>query len=119
MTADAAALKKTAGRLDLIIDTVCAAHDIDSMLSLLKTEGTLVMVGASPAPLAVGTFPLIAGRRNLSGSLIGGIAETQEMLDFCAKRKVLSDVEVIAAKDVNTAYQRMMRGDARPVLSST
>ena len=113
LTKDDAALKKTAGRLDLVIDTVSAAHDVNSMLGLLRTEGTLVMVGASPAPLAVGTFPLILGRRNLAGSLIGGIAETQEMLDFCAQHKVLSDVEVIAIQDVNAAYDRMLRGDVR------
>ncbi|OGS41179.1 MAG: hydroxyacid dehydrogenase [Elusimicrobia bacterium RIFOXYD12_FULL_66_9] len=113
LTSDAAALKKTTGRLDLVVDTVSAAHDVNSVLGLLKTEGTMVMVGASPAPLAVATFPLIVGRRNLAGSLIGGIAETQEMLDFCAKEKVLSDVEVVAAKEVNTAYERMLKGDVR------
>ncbi|MDE2142968.1 MAG: NAD(P)-dependent alcohol dehydrogenase, partial [Elusimicrobia bacterium] len=70
-------------------------------------------VGASPEPHAVGSFPLIVGRRAIEGSLIGGIAETQEMLDFCAKKKVLADVEVIAAKDINAAYERMLKSDVR------
>ncbi|MBI5240159.1 MAG: NAD(P)-dependent alcohol dehydrogenase [Elusimicrobia bacterium] len=113
LTSRDGALARLAGRFDLIIDTVCAPHDVNEMLGLLKVEGALVLVGASPKPLEVGAFPLIVGRRILAGSLIGGIAETQEMLDFCARHKTLCDVEVIAMKDVNKAYERVIRGDVR------
>ncbi len=111
ITRDAAVMAKLAGTLDLIIDTVSGAHDVNAMVGLLATGGTLVMVGASPEPHAVGSFPLIIGRRAIEGSLIGGIAETQEMLDFCAKKKVYADVEVIAAKDINAAYERVLKSD--------
>ena len=113
LTSDTAQMTRMAKRLDLIIDTVSAPHDVNAALGLLGTAGTLVMVGASPKPLEVGTFPLILNRRQIAGSLIGGIAETQEMLDFCAKKKVLADVEVIAANEVNTAYDRLLKGDVR------
>ena len=113
LTKDAAEMTKRAGTLDLIIDTVSGAHDVNAMIGLLAVGGTLVMVGASPAPHAVGSFPLIVGRRAVEGSLIGGIAETQEMLDFCAKKKVLADVEVIAAADINAAYERLLKSDVR------
>ncbi|MBI3548426.1 MAG: NAD(P)-dependent alcohol dehydrogenase [Elusimicrobia bacterium] len=113
VTTDAGAVKSLAKRFDIIIDTVSADHDIDASLSWLSTEGELVIVGAPPKPLAIRSFSLILGRRKISGSAIGGIAETQEMLDFCAKKKALSDVEVIAMRDVNAAYERMMRGDVR------
>ena len=113
LTGDLAAMARQAGRLDMIVDTVSAPHDLNAALGLLKTTGTLVLVGASPKPLEVGAFPLIIGRKQIAGSLIGGIAETQEMLDFCAKKKVLADVEVIAAREVNTAYDRLLKGDVR------
>jgi len=113
LTSDAARMAALAGRFDLIIDTVSAAHDVNAALGLLATEGTLVLVGAPPKPIEVAAFALIGGRRTIAGSLIGGIAETQEMLDFCARKKVLADVEVIAAKDVNGAYERMLKGDVR------
>ncbi len=113
LTSDAAQVASVAGKLDLIIDTVSGAHDVNALLGLLKTEGTLVMVGASPKPHEVSSFSLIMGRRALAGSLIGGIKETQEMLDFCAKKNVLADVEVIAAKDINAAYERMLKSDVR------
>jgi uncharacterized zinc-type alcohol dehydrogenase-like protein len=113
LTSDAAATAKLAGRFDLIIDTVSAAHDINAQLNFLKTEGTLVLVGASPKPLEVSAHALILNRRTLAGSLIGGIQETQEMLDFCAKKNVLADVEVIPIKDINDAYERMIKGDVR------
>ncbi|MBI3550999.1 MAG: NAD(P)-dependent alcohol dehydrogenase [Elusimicrobia bacterium] len=101
------------GRFDLIIDTVSADHDVNAALGWVKTGGTMVIVGAPPKPVPVNAFSLIGGRKNLSGSVIGGIAETQEMLDFCAKHKVLADVEVIAMKDVNAAYERMLKSDVR------
>lgn len=113
LTSDAAAMESLAGKLDLIIDTVSGNHDVNALVGLLKTAGTLVMVGASPKPHEVGAFPLIIGRRAIAGSLIGGIKETQEMLDFCAKRKVLSDVEVISAKDINVAYERVLTSAVR------
>ncbi len=113
LTSDAAAMAKSSGRLDLIVDTVSGNHDVGAALGLLKTAGTLALVGASPDPLAISPFPLIMGRRQVAGSLIGGLAETQEMLDFCAKKKVLADVEVIAPRDINAAYDRLVKGDVR------
>ena len=113
LTKDPGQMQSAAGSLDLIIDTVSGSHDVNAMLGLLDTGGTLVMVGAAPEPHAIGSFPLVLGRRAVAGSLIGGIAETQEMLDFCAKKKVLADVEVIAAKDINAAYERMLKSDVR------
>ena len=113
LTKDAAQLAANAGKLDLIVDTVSGPHDVNSLLNLLGTAGTLVMVGASPKPHEIASFGLIMNRRAVAGSLIGGIKETQEMLDFCAKRKVLSDVEVIAAKDLNAAYERVLKSDVR------
>ncbi len=113
LTTDEQAVAKAQGSLDLIIDTVSGPHDVGGALSLLAVEGVLVMVGASPEPLSVGAFPLIMGRRVLAGSLIGGVAETQEMLDFCARKKVMSDVEVVPMKKVNEAYERVLKGDVR------
>ena len=109
-TADVDALKKHSGHFDLILDTVSAAHDYNAALDLLHRDGTLVLVGVPPpSPLAPGS--LIMKRRHLTGSLIGGIRETQEMLDFCAAHDVAADVEVIPIQKVNEAYARMERGD--------
>lgn len=113
LTSDAAALGAAAGSLDLIVDTVSGPHDVNAALGLLNTGGTLVMVGASPEPLSVGTFPLILARRAIAGSLIGGIAETQAMLDFCARKKVAATVEVVPVQKVNEAYERVIRGAVR------
>ena len=113
LTSDAARLAALAGSLDLIVDTVSGTHDVNALLGLLKTGGTLVMVGASPKPHEIASFPLILGRRTIAGSLIGGVAETQEMLDFCARKNVLADVEVVAAKDIDAAYERMLKSDVR------
>jgi uncharacterized zinc-type alcohol dehydrogenase-like protein len=104
---------KLAGRFGLIIDTVSGKHDVNAVLGTLATEGALVMVGASPEPHEVGAFALIGARRSISGTLIGGIAETQEMLDFCAKRGVLADVEVTPISGVNEAFARLAKGDVR------
>ena len=113
LTKDAAQMEKGADSLDLIIDTVSGAHDVNSILNLLDLGGTLVMVGAAPEPHAIGSFPLVFGRRAVEGSLIGGVPETQEMLDFCAKKGVLADVEVIKAEQINEAYARMQKSDVR------
>lgn len=101
------------GRFDFILDTVSAKHDFTPYLGALKKDGTMVLVGAAPEPSEVQAFALIFGRKRLTGSLIGGIRETQEMLDFCAKKKVLADVEVIPASKINEAYERTIRGEVR------
>ncbi|HEX4629477.1 MAG TPA: NAD(P)-dependent alcohol dehydrogenase [Chthoniobacterales bacterium] len=98
---------------DFILDTVSAPHDLDAYLSLLKRDGALVLVGASPDPLAVDAFSLIHRRRRLAGSLIGGIAETQEMLDYCAERNIVCDIEKIQISQINEAYERMLKSDVK------
>jgi len=108
-----AAMSAMAGKLDFIIDTVSAPHPISSFLGLLRPDGTLVLVGASPKPLEVQAFALVMGRKTLAGSLIGGIKETQEMLDYCARKNVLADVEVIPVSKINEAYQRTRKSDVR------
>lgn len=113
LTSNPREVTKNAGRLDLVVDTVSSPHDIAAALGLLKTGGTLALVGASPKPLELPAFPLIMSRRQVAGSLIGGIAETQEMLDFCAKKKIFADVEVIAPREINAAYDRLAKGDVR------
>lgn len=100
-------------RFEFIIDTVSAPHDIDAYLEMLKTDGTMILVGAPDKPMPIGAFPLLLRRRRLVGSLIGGIRETQEMLDFCAKHDLGADVEIIPIQEVNEAYERMLRGDVR------
>lgn len=113
LTSDKDKLATYAKSLHLIIDTVSAQHNIDEFLSLLKVEGALVLVGAPMEPLPVTSFSLIGGRRSFAGSLIGGIAETQEMLDFCGKHNITSDIEIIKADQVNEAYERMLKGDVK------
>ncbi|MGV3625963.1 MAG: NAD(P)-dependent alcohol dehydrogenase [Archangium sp.] len=100
-------------RFDLLIDTVSATHDYDAYLSLLKPRGTMALVGAPPEGQQFKPFSLIMGGRTLMGSLIGGIAETQEMLDHCAKHGVVSDVEVIPIQQINEAYERVLKSDVR------
>jgi uncharacterized zinc-type alcohol dehydrogenase-like protein len=113
LSSDKAAMKAAEGTLDLIINTVSASIDMDAALSLLKTDGTLVSVGLPDEPLKVSTFTLIAQRRRLAGSNIGGLAQTQEMLDFCAEHGFGSDVEVIPADQVNEAWDRVVASDVR------
>ena len=113
LSKDAAVMSKLTGKFDFILDTVSAPHPISTYLQLLRPDGALVLVGASPEPLEVQTFALIMGRKTLAGSLIGGIKETQEMLDYCAKKKVFSDVEVIPVSKINEAYDRVLKGDVR------
>jgi uncharacterized zinc-type alcohol dehydrogenase-like protein len=112
-TRDADTMKKLGGHFDLLIDTVSAAHDYNAFLRTLRPYGTMCCVGAPPEPQAISAFSLIGGGKTLSGSMIGGIAETQEMLDFCGQHKIVSDVEVIAAKQINEAYERTVKGDVR------
>jgi uncharacterized zinc-type alcohol dehydrogenase-like protein len=98
---------------DFILDTVSARHDVNAYLTLIKRDGTLTLVGAPPQPPSIEVFNLIFKRRQLAGSLIGGIPETQEMLDFCAKHKLTADVEVIPIQKINEAYERMLRSDVK------
>ncbi len=102
-----------ASTFDFILDTVSADHDIDAYLNLLRVDGRMTLVGAPPKPLAVSAFSLIMGNRSLFGSSIGGIPETQEMLDFCGKHDITSDVEVIPIQKVNEAYERMLKSDVK------
>ncbi len=104
--------KENAGRFDFILDTVSAQHDYNAYLNLLRRDGTMVLVGM-PDPALLSAAPLVMQRRRLAGSLIGGIRETQEMLDFCAEHGVASDVEVIPIQQINEAYERMLKGDVR------
>ncbi len=110
---DPDAMAKHANTFDFILDTVSADHDINAYLNLLKRDGTLVLVGAPEKPLAVAAFSLIPQRKELSGSMIGGIEETQEMLDFCGEHGITSDIEVIPIQKINEAYERMLRSDVK------
>ena len=101
------------GTFDFILDAVSADHDVNAYISLLKRDGTLCLVGAPEKPLAVASFGLLFGRKRLSGSAIGGTAETQEMLDFCGEHGLTADVEVLPIDQVNTAFERLARGDVR------
>lgn len=106
-------MQKHAGTFDLILNTVAASIDLGPYLNLLAPDSTMIMVGAPNDPIPVNVFNLLMGRRNLAGSLIGGIAETQEMLDFCGEHGITSDVEVIAIQEINEAYERMLKGDVK------
>jgi alcohol dehydrogenase (NADP+) len=113
VTRDPKVFAKEAGRFDFVLDCVSAQHDLDLYLSLLKLDGTLTLVGAPEQPLAVSAFSLLTSRRSFSGSGIGGIRETQEMLDFCAQHDIGSDVELIRADQINDAYERLLEGDVK------
>lgn len=106
-------MQKHVASFDFILDTISAEHDINAYLNLLRRDGNLTIVGVPKKPLSVSAFGLIMGRRSLSGSNIGGIAETQEMLDFCGKHNITADVEVIAIQKVNEAYERMLKSDVK------
>jgi uncharacterized zinc-type alcohol dehydrogenase-like protein len=110
---DANAMAKHAGSFDFILDAVSADHDINALLGLLRRDGNLCLVGAPEKPLSVAAFNLLFGRKSLSGSPIGGIAETQEMLDFCGKHNITADVEVIPIQKVNEAYERLLKSDVK------
>jgi len=106
-------MKKHAGSFDFILDAVSANHDIDAYIDLLRRDGNLTLVGAPEKPFALSAFGLILGRRSLSGSPIGGIAETQEMLNFCGTHAITADVEVIPIQKVNEAYERLVKADVK------
>lgn len=112
-TNDAETFDKLAGSFDLIINTVSAKIDIDAFLSLLTVDGALVNVGAPSEPLSLNVFSLLGGRRSFAGSMIGGIPETQEMLNFCAEHSIGSDIEVISADQIDEAYERVLASDIR------
>jgi alcohol dehydrogenase (NADP+) len=106
-------MRKHAGSFDFILDAVAAPHDLNAYVQLLRRDGNLTLVGAPEKPLAIPAFGLIFGRRSVSGSPIGGIPETQEMLDFCGEHGITADVEVIPMQQVNEAYERMLRSDVK------
>ncbi len=106
-------MAKHAGSFDFILDAVAADHDINAYINLLRRDGNITLVGAPEKPLALSAFGLIMGRRSLSGSPIGGLPETQEMLDFCGKHNITSDVEVIPIQKVNEAYERLLKSDVK------
>jgi alcohol dehydrogenase (NADP+) len=113
LSTDAEQMSKYAGSLNFILDTVSAAHDVNAYLNLLKVDGALVLVGAPAEPLAIGSFNVITGRKSFAGSNIGGIEETQEMLDFCAEHNITADIEMIKMQEINEAYERLENGDVK------
>ncbi|MFN7914256.1 MAG: NAD(P)-dependent alcohol dehydrogenase [Vicinamibacterales bacterium] len=112
-TSATGALDGLSGTFDFILDTVSAPHDLNVFLDLLKRDKAMVLVGVPPEPASVGAFPLVMGRKRLTGSLIGGIRETQEMLDFCGEHGITADIERIPIAAINDAYERMLKGDVR------
>ena len=110
---NAAEMQKHAGSFDFILDTVSSQHDVGAYLDLIKLDGTLTMVGASPTPLPVAVGGLLFRRRSLAGSIIGGIRETQEMLDFCADHGIACDIEMIRIQQINEAYERLLKSDVK------
>jgi len=111
VTSDLAQVETVKGSFDFILDTVSAKHDIAFYLSLLATNGVHICVGAPPEPHLIPAFSLMGGRKSVSGSGIGGLPETQEMLDYCAENKIVSDIEIIDMNYIQTAYERMVKGD--------
>lgn len=113
VTSDPKQVAAVKGYFDFILDTVSAPHDMGMYLSLLKTDGTHICVGVPPDPMQIHAFNIIMGRKSVAGSGIGGIPETQEMLDFCARHNIVSDIEIIDIKYIDKAYERMVKGDVR------
>lgn len=111
LSTDIEQMNKYTGSLHFILDTVSAKHDINGYLNLLRHDGNLVIVGLPPEPFEVGAFNIVIGRRSISGSNIGGISETQEMLDFCAEHNITADIELIDAEQINEAFDRLEKGD--------
>jgi len=113
LTSDAAQVEAVKGYFDFILDTVSVDHDYGFYLGLLRTNGVMVCVGVPPSPATIPAMNLIFGRKSFAGSLIGGLPETQEMLDFCAKHNIVSDIELIRMDEINEAYARMLKGDVK------
>ena len=113
LSRDANGLAKHAGSFDFILDAVSADHDLNAYIHLLRRDGTLTLVGAPEKPLPVAAFGLLFGRKSVSGSPIGGLPETQEMLDFCGEHNITSDVEIIPIQKVNEAYERLLKSDVK------
>lgn len=113
LSKDEEQMKRYAGKLHFVLDAVSAQHDINAYLKLLRVDGALVLVGAPEHPLPVAAFSLIPFRRSFAGSMIGGIAETQEMLDFCGEHNIVSDIELINIQQINEAYERLLQGDVK------
>lgn len=113
LTKDPKQVNDLKGKFDFIIDTVSAEHNYNDYLNMLNTDGVMICVGAPPTPSQIMAFSLIGGRKSLAGSLIGGLPETQEMLDYCAEHNIVSDVEVIPMDYINTSYERMLKGDVK------
>ncbi|WP_243374766.1 NAD(P)-dependent alcohol dehydrogenase [Geotalea sp. SG265] len=113
VSTDRQQMKQHAGTFNFILDTIAAEHDINAYITMLGLEGNITLVGAPDKPLPVSAFALLFGRRTLSGSLIGGIKETQEMLDFCGEHNITSDVEVIPIQQINEAYERLVKSDVK------
>jgi len=113
LTSNEEQVKSVSGYFDFILDTVSAEHDYNFCLGLLRTNGVMVCVGVPPAPATIPAFNVIFGRKSFAGSLIGGIPETQEMLDFCAEHNIVSDIELIKMADINEAYERLLKSDVK------
>lgn len=113
LTSGEDALAPLASRFDVILDTISAEHDVNGPLNCLKRDGTLILVGASPVPIPLAAFPLILARRSIMGSLVGGLPETQEMLDHCGKHGITSDIETITPDQINEAFDRAVQGDVK------
>jgi alcohol dehydrogenase (NADP+) len=113
LSKDREQMKRYAGKLHFVLDAVSAQHDINAYLRLLRVDGSLALVGAPEHPLPVAAFSLIPYRRSFAGSMIGGIPETQEMLDFCGKHNIVSDIEMINIQQINEAYERLLKGDVK------
>lgn len=113
LSKDEEQMKRYAGKLHFVLDAVSAQHDINAYLNLLRVDGSLALVGAPEHPLPVAAFSLIPYRRSFAGSMIGGIAETQEMLDFCGKHNIVADIEMINIQQINEAYERLLKGDVK------
>lgn len=113
LSSDAAAMAEYANQFDFLLNTIPTRHDVNPYVNLLKRDATMVMVGAIEPVDPVNCGPLVFGRKSIAGSLIGGIAETQEMLDFCGKHQIVSDVEIIKMQDINAAYERMIKSDVK------
>jgi alcohol dehydrogenase (NADP+) len=113
LSKDKEQMKRYSGKLHFVLDAVSAQHDINAYLHLLRVDGSLALVGAPENPLPVAAFSLIPNRRSFAGSMIGGIAETQEMLDFCGSHNIVSDIEMINIQQINEAYERLLKGDVK------